>query len=483
MTEGVPVLTQKALLTRFCRIVSKGRFKNPPHVRLMTERLMRLANRDVHRDIVTCPPRHGKSMLRTVYFGAWYILNNPDDRVVVVSNSANLATRFTRQIRDIVEEYGHIYGHRVRDDVASRGDWELEGHEGGVYAVGIGGQLSGRGADVLLVDDPIKTASEAMSETTRENQWDWFASVADNRLEPDGIVCITMTRWHSDDLAGRLMEREPEEWDYLNLPALAEEDDPLGRKPGEALWPQRYGVAYIEKKRERDPFWFDAMQQGRPRPKGGGMFKREWFDKKVVAPSDVPNFARRVRHWDFAATEKGDWTVGTRIAAVPGAWFIEHVDRFRLTPFLADQRIKRTAERDQWEQGHVLQSGEQEPGSAGVKQAAAFAILLRGHAVVSERPTGPKAVRAAAFASQCQAGNVYLVDDAYAGDGERWNAQFVKELCEFPTGKYDDVVDSASGAFNQLLDIGQSGQFVTDGRSLEGPHIYQFTEFPGGVVA
>jgi predicted phage terminase large subunit-like protein len=253
-----------------------------------------------------------------------------------------------------------------------------------------------------------------------------------------------MTRWHADDLAGWLIAGGggASAWEVLNLPALAEEDDPLGREPGEALWPERYdraALAEIRKSANVGEYFFSAMFQGRPVPRSGGMFRREWFPIVAAAPA----VATRVRFWDMASSTTGDYTAGVRMARIdPGIYYVEDVVRGRWTPHERDRVILQTAQIDG---RSVPVRVEQEPGSAGVSVVAATVKLLAGYAIRGERPTGDKATRAAPFASQCEAGNVRLV----AGG---WIRDFLEEIELFPVAKHDDQADACSGCFNALAE-------------------------------
>lgn len=405
---------------------------------------MALANRDIMAQASFMGPRHGKSEFRSKMFPAWYLMLFPHHRVILVSHGSDFAAEWGMKVRDLLEQWGTTLFNRdvrIRPDRRAADSWEIAEHGGGMQTCGVGGSLVGKGADLLLLDDTIKSAEEALSPTFRQKQWDWYISTADTRLEPNAIKCMTMTRWHEDDLCGRIMAAEGDRWDVLSLPAIAEEDDPLGRPVGAALWPERYPIEELERLRARDPFWFEALYQCHPRPRDGGMFKEAWFEGRTVARP--PQIVRSVRHWDKAATQGGgDFTVGLKMSeGVDGRFYIEHVTRGQWGEYPRDQEIQTRARED----GIDCEiSGEQEPGSAGKDAGSAFVRMLAGYVVQVRVATGSKEVRAAALASQCQAGNVFLV----AGD---WNGPFLRELCAFPSGKFDDQVDAASGAFNRLV--------------------------------
>ena len=275
---------------------------------LYLERLLvdAVEGRGAARLIVTLPPRHAKSTVVSHYLPAWYLSRWPERQIVLASYEARFASRWGRRAREVVERMA--LGIRLRRDVTAADQWEtLAG--GGMTTAGVGGPITGYGAHLLVIDDPVKNAEEARSAVFREKVWDWWLSTASTRLEPGAVVVLLMTRWHEDDLAGRLIravrevdddDRE-EQWAVINLPAIACEDDPLGRAPGEALWPERFPLHRLERRRERlGSYWWSALYQQSPIAEGGGAFQRQWF--RVVQAA--PPCERYCRFWDFAGTCK-----------------------------------------------------------------------------------------------------------------------------------------------------------------------------------
>lgn len=409
--------------------------------------------------------------------------------------NADFAAEWGQKVRDILESCGQeFFGIKVRQDRRASDNWGIVGHDGGMQTTGIGGALTGRGADLLLIDDPVKDAEEALSPTMRQRAWDWYASAASTRVEPGGAICLTMTPWHAGDLGGLILEQEGHLWDILRFPALAEEPiedevrlarkgydrllgapDPLGRQPGEALWPARYDEDYYREKSEQDPFWYDALYQCHPRPRDGGFFKREWFDGKVIA---VPHReCRYIRFWDKASSvNKGDWTVGVLMGERNGMYYIVDVQRFRLAPGDRDMRMRDVSVQDKaryGEHGYEIWV-EQEAGGGGKSDAEATVKLLAGFKIsVEARTKGNKESGAAPLASQCQAGNVKLV----AG---HWLDAFLDELTGFPNGKHDDQVDAASGAFNKLAIATCIPSEVVSWAAYVDPYADQFAGAGGG---
>lgn len=256
------------------------------HLDLLNSKLLDLAMGDVRRLLISLPPRHGKSSLISHYFSSWFLGNNPDKRVILTSYEADFAASWGRKARATLQEYGaDVFGIRVSDESAAVNRWDLANHQGGMGTAGAGGAIIGKGADLLIIDDPIKNAEEANSQTVRDRIWEWYQSVAYTRLEPDGRIVIIQSRWNEDDLTGRVlneMENGGEAWDVISLPALAEKDEyykgQLVRKAGEALWPARFPEdRLLEIKKAIGNYYWQALYQGRPSPMEGNLFKRGYF--------------------------------------------------------------------------------------------------------------------------------------------------------------------------------------------------------------
>ena len=295
---------------------------------------------------------------------------------------------------------------------------------------------AGRTAD--RIDDQSRAREN--SPAYRERVWNWYRDDLYTRLEPGGAIILIMTRWHEDDLAGRILASEDgPNWTVVSLPALAEDEDPLGRAPGAALWPARFDEVDLERIRTvLGTQSFTALYQQRPTALEGGLFKRGWFDIVQAVPVQV----RRVRYWDKAGTDSdGDYTAGVLIAMDgDGLYYVADVVRGQWSALERERIIRQTAELDGRD---VPIWVEQEPGSGGKESAQATIRALAGWTVRAERVTGDKLSRAQPFAAQCEARNVKLVRGA-------WNAAYLDELTMFPNGRHDDQVDASSGAFAKL---------------------------------
>lgn len=408
----------------------------PEHLKEIRRHLDRVTTGEISRLLIFAPPRHGKSEQTTIHYPAYRLLTDQREKVIVAAYNRELASQFSRQTRRIVSRFGFKFA----GDSNKQYEWQSI-YGGGLTAVGVGSGVTGKGASLLLIDDPVKSRAEAESPAYRNRVLDWWRSDLLTRLHPGAAVVIIMTRWVATDLAGQLLEEQKEggtQWTVLSLPALAEDNDPLGRQPGGALWPERYGEADFERiKKAIGSYAFSALYQQRPSPRSGGFFRADWLP---VSTSDLP-VGVACRAYDTAATPGGgDFTAGVRIVRYGDRYRITHVTRGQWSPAQRRTIQRQTAEIDGLQTVIHL---AQDPGAAGVDQVQHDQANLAGFATVTARPTGSKEVRAMPFAAACEAGLVELE----RGD---WNRAFVDELCSFPTGQHDDQVDAAADAFNYL---------------------------------
>lgn len=256
--------------------------RDAPHLQLLNQKLLDVASGKIDRLLITMPPRHGKSEFASKYFPAWFIGCNPNKRVILASYGADFASQWGAKVRDLVETHGpRLFGVGTKHNSNAADRWEIEGHDGGMQTCGVGGPLTGKGADILIIDDPVKNAEEANSEVYRQKTWEWYTSTAYTRLEPGGALILIQTRWHEDDLAGRVLAHAKESgdrWGIVNLPAIAEHGDAIGRTVGEALWPDRYDSDELARiKKAIGSYQFSALYQQSPVPPEGGLFQKSWF--------------------------------------------------------------------------------------------------------------------------------------------------------------------------------------------------------------
>lgn len=421
--------------------VSRGKWRPAKHLLYTSRKLVNVAARRTKRLIVTEPPRHGKSELISRYFPAWYLGIFPDERIILTSYEADFAASWGRKARDTVEEFGgELFGIRVRQDSSAANRWDIEGHSGGMVTAGAGGPITGRGGNVIIIDDPFKNAEEANSKRIRDKVWEWYQSTLYTRLEPGGAIIIVMTRWHEDDLVGRLLNPEygeVEDWEIINLPAVAEEGDVLGREPGEALWPERYDLAELKRiKKTVGSYWWNALYQQRPSPPEGSIIKREWWRFYKEPPSNLDEV---VQSWDcsFKETATGSYVVGQ-------VWGRKGADKYLLDQFRARVDFVATVRAikslsDKWPEARLKLVEEAANGPAVI---AALRSEVPG--IVAVRPRGSKEARLHAVSPDIEAGNVYLPS------GAPWVHDYIEELVAFPGGANDDQVDATSQALERL---------------------------------
>lgn len=439
----------------FSRLISYAAYQWPGyrdahHHRLIARHLEAVERGEITRLMITMPPRHGKSMLASEFFPAWYIGRNPDHYVVTATYAQELADDFGRKVKNQIEDpaYQAIFpGVGLADDSKSAKRFHIEGEAGGYehgtsqrgafYAVGVGGPLTGRGAHLLLIDDPVKNREDAESEVIRKKTKDWYTSTAYTRLMPGGRIVIIQTRWHEDDLSGWLQaEHAHEDWVVLDLPAIND--------AGEALWPEQYPVDALERiKRALPPRDWSALYQQKPSPETGDYFKREWVRTvPKLPPRDSLNVYGAS---DYAVTsDGGDYTVHVVIG-------IDTEGRI----YLLDLWRAQTAS-DGWIEAFcdlVLKwrpiGWAEETGQirSGVGPFLDRRIRERRAFVAREAfPTrGDKAVRAQSIRGRMSLDGLYVAADA------PFLAEFLRELMSFPVGVHDDQVD-ALGLAGQLLD-------------------------------
>jgi predicted phage terminase large subunit-like protein len=315
----------------FARFVSGGRWSMAPHLAAIDRAIVdTIEGRTAPILVIEAPPRHGKSELISRYLPAWYLGRYPDRRVMLAGYGASFARGWGRKARGLLAEHGDsLFGVEIDRGVSASADWGLSGNEGGMVTAGTGGPLTGRGAHLLIIDDPIKNSDQARSQTICDNHWDWWQTTASTRIEPGGCTIIIATRWCMDDLSGRLIDAAKEEGGppvrRLRLPAIAEEDDPLGRAPGEALWPARWPVERLERMRaSKEAHWWQAMYQQNPPQSIGSLWPESYFGEHLWT-DDFPHvFEQSALAVDPATgTEHGDYTAIVFVGSTGGTLWVD----------------------------------------------------------------------------------------------------------------------------------------------------------------
>jgi predicted phage terminase large subunit-like protein len=237
-----------------------------------------------------------------------------------------LANKFSEEARKLLEQHGQRYfGVHVDPRCCGKKEWGLANRNGHFYATGIAGGLTGLRLNLLIIDDPVKNSADAASPVIQQRNWDWWESTSTSRMEPDGIHIMVLTRWHQKDIGGQVLEREASGWEVISLPALAEEDDPLGRVVGEPLWPERFSLEWLEQRRlDRTPYWWAAMYQQRPGLWGEASWPAEYFediwtedwpdDFNLSAVAIDPATGRDKQKGDYSAIVFVGWKDGQQYA-------------------------------------------------------------------------------------------------------------------------------------------------------------------------
>jgi len=430
-----------------------------PHLRLIRAHLHRVEEEEIDRLCIFAPPRHGKSEQVTIRWPAYRLEHNPALRTIVGAYSQTLATKFSRRTRAIVRERDRV---NLSMERYAADDWETaEG--GGVRAAGVGTGVTGHGADLILIDDPVKSRAEANSLAYREACWDWYKDDLSTRLEPGGSIVLQMTRWHEDDLAGRILASEDSEhWTVLRLPALAEADDPLGRPLDAALCPERYDERKLARIHRVLGASFHALYQGRPTAAEGGLIKREWFRYwNSLPPSQEVRL--RVQSWDTASKESelADWSVCTTWLTAPNGYLLTGEWRERAEYPRLRRAVIAEAEREEPDAVLIEDKGH---GTALIQDLGASTSLP----IVPVVPITDKVVRLSNQSIAYEAGLVYHPRPELCP----WIDDFEAELVSIPNAQHDDRGDSVAQALAWLrhntgrFDWGSTGRRAEYEREL-----------------
>lgn len=444
-------------------------FLRPAHVQILSDTITRLVEgkllrpdgRPFNRLMVNMPPRHGKSELITRATPPWFLTRYPDKRVIVTGYESEFAADFGADARNYIASHPEL-GVQLDPSTASKSNWGLDGHAGGLKTAGAGGPITGKGAHLFIIDDPVKSAEDADSQTIRDKHWQWWQGTVIPRREPGCVIIMVMTRWHEDDLAGRCLLHEPGEWAQLSFPAIAdhhEGTDTLGRAPDEALWPERYPREELEIIRNgMGSRWWNAEYQQKPTIEGGNMFKAadfRYFTPSQTAqgtvytyftPGGVRKEVREDQIWkfttlDLAATEKksADFTVGAVWGVTP--------DREMLLLDLTRERME-SAEHENFVR---RLSAKHKVRYHGVEKATYGLTLIQtmqrmGLPVLELKPDKDKVSRAWPAVGFIENGAIYFPRSA------GWLSLFERELEQFPHGAHDDMVDTLAYAAKHLAD-------------------------------
>lgn len=407
------------------------------HLIEIMEALNKVAKGEIDRLVVNMPPRAGKSLTISTFFPSWYLTNYPDNRIIFATYSGGFAGSFGKRVKENIVNHPE-FEVKIDPAMSHATEFEIYGHLGGYKASGVGSSITGRGCDILIIDDPIKNAEESKSTTMKNKIIDWYESTALTRLEPNGGVVLVQTRWSIDDLTGFLLEKEGDDWTVLNYPALNEK--------GESFFPQRFSTEqYLKIKKSLSDYWWNALYMNAPVPEGGSFFRPDMIEQ--YKRLDV-RIVRKCRAWDIATYDnldekKSNYTVGALMYLLSNNKVcIDNMVRFRGTVGEVERRITDVMSNDDPDTIQVI---EQQPGMAGIALKQHWNQIFRKYPVTWVYSNQDKESRALPLANAIETDNFMMRTS-------NWNKDFIKEMGRFNPidDTFDDIVDATSLGFNYL---------------------------------
>jgi len=441
--------------------VNRSRYHAAKFHEEVARALEALESGEIQQLIFCMPPRHGKTEMATKRLAAWYSGRHPEQNVAVGSYSDTMAEDMGADTRAILatSQFRTVFpGYKLRRGGNAKANIQTD-RGGRLVFVGRGGALTGRGAHLLLIDDLYKDHEEARSQAVRDQAWNWFTKVAMTRRMGKKLVCITMTRWHSDDVIGRLTDPEnphynaieAQKWKIIRLPAIAEDEDPLGREPGEPLWPDgpdKFDLDFLQSQQRLDPLGFAALYQQTPTVADGTLFRRETL--QFYRPNELPA--------DLRVYCASDHAVGTNQRNDPSCLIKIGVDK-QDNIYLLDAVWKRMPTDEAVEAMLAMAGGDRKPLlwwaerghiSKSIGPFLRKRMLETGTYInlIEVTPVADKQTRAQSIAARVAMGKVYFPKDAF------WTEKAVNELLAFPHGTHDDFADALA-----YIGLGLGSQF------------------------
>lgn len=434
----------KRILTpaRYAETASNGEWKPWRHLYSLSCAIAdTIAGKDgIRRLLVTMPPQHGKSELASKYLPAWYLTLRPDKRIILASYESDFAASWGAKARDVFTSMSEQTGLSVHKSLKRADWWGVAGHQGSMATAGAGGAITGKGADLFVIDDPFKNSEEAQSETIRRKVWEWYQTTVYTRLQPGAALIVVGTPWHVDDLRGRLLAEEAnggQAWRKLKLKAIGDD--------GTALCPERFPLEALEQtKRVLGSYYWSALYQQEPIPEGGLFFKHD--DINQIVDVEPRNIKKVLRYWDTASSNDGDFTVGVLMAdGGDGFVYILDVVRGQWTASQRRQQITAAMERDYKQFGPRCEQWlERQPAAAGKEVAEIDVVQWAKYGARTQPPVKEKSVRARQLQARTEIQQVRLLRGP-------WNRAYIDELVQCWSGTHDDQADAASGAYNKLV--------------------------------
>lgn len=468
---------RKRKYSNYVNYVHKGRWIPGKHLLFICDKVQEFIEAYTGHPydilIIQMPPQHGKSMCVTETLPSWFLGRWPEKRVIEASYSESFAQTFGRRTRDKISEFGkEIFDVELSKDKNSNEEFEMSNKIGGMISRGIMSGITGKPAELIIIDDPIKNREEADSENNRDKQWDEWQNSIKTRCAAGAKVIVIMTRWHEDDLAGRLKIAEKDVVTLINIPCEAEENDPLGRQPGEALFPEigkdnnwlrQYKQSYINDPNNGGIRAWLALFQGRPSAQEGSIFKRHWWKywkpKGVELPPvsvkfpdghvelieavEIPDkFDRELQSWDMTFKDSdGTDLVAGGVWGCKGANIYKRDLLYERLDFVGTIRAFETM-CQKWPEITMKLVEDKANGPAVISM-----LSNRIGGIIPVQPEGSKVARASAVSIMCESGNVYLPHPMLFP----WVNTFIEQLAKFPNDVHDDMVDETSQALKRLM--------------------------------
>lgn len=452
-------------LEEYTRLSFGSRWIDAPYHPLMYDALTRVNNGTLRRLAVFMPPRHGKTQLCSMMFPAWFLGNNPDKRVIVSTHTDLLALRISRRVRNQITARTWPWPSvRLTYGESAVGEWGISGRQGGMSAVGVGAAISGRGGDVILIDDPHRNRQSADSLLVQERTWEWYQDDIYTRLEPGGAIILVLTRWNTGDLAGRILNHKPEDgvpWEVISFPAIATgtEPDALGRREGEALWPARWPIeALREIKADISLRGWASEYQQTPTDDESAIFKTENMETRYKVLEDFESITRIIQTVDSAwkTGPAHDWSVIATWAKVTweGKSWYALLDIWRdrvVVSKLCTQIVVQNRKWHEWSAAPVTVYVEDK--ASGI--AAVQVLTAESHIPIKPWP-GPDAKLAGVVSLSKQARAELIAEPIFAAnrillpERAKFIAAWYDEHKGFPAVPHDDLVDTTVMALSML---------------------------------
>jgi predicted phage terminase large subunit-like protein len=413
-------------------------FEPARHHLFLIDKLEKVVRGEIRRLAIFMPPGSAKSTYSSDLFPPWFLAQRPQSNILTASHSADLAAMFGRRARNRIVDNPNVLGYTLRKDSQAADEWSTT-HGGVFFCAGVGGKIAGRRADLGLIDDPIGLKEDAYSKVVRDKIWEWFKYDFRTRLKPGASIVLIQTRWHEEDLAGMILKTERDEWDIVNLPMLAKDNDPLGRQPGEMLWSE-YFDPQILKDAQKDAMTFSALYQQDPTPQDGNYFRRAWVEDNSYDNDQLPDLTecRLYCTSDHAVSlkEDADSTVMLPFAVDPQGtiWILPDViwDKFDTLDAVNYMigKMQKYKPITWWAESEKIEKSIGPFLQLAMREKGVYCYVDPIH------PAKDKQTRAQSIRGRMASGMVRFPRQA------TWYANGLSELLKFPAGAHDDFVDA-----------------------------------------